>query len=66
MAIAHKCDRCGKYYEIYNTDNDDTKINALIFLNRDDNHKYWSHDPVEFCPECSNEFMSWWNGGKVE
>ena len=52
MGIAKKCDICGKLYEIYDTDNNKEKFNALIPINADVNSKYWSHDRIDLCREC--------------
>lgn len=52
MAIAKKCDICGKLYELYNIKNNENKTNGLMFLNLDDNRKYYGHDSIDCCPEC--------------
>lgn len=61
MAIAKKCDRCGKYYEPYNFACDSEKINGVKTLNIDDNGKYFAQDTLDFCPECCEEFNIWLN-----
>lgn len=52
MAIAKKCDICGKLYELYNTRNDGDHTNGLMLLNIDYDNKYWSHGKIDCCPEC--------------
>lgn len=53
MAIAKKCDICGKLYEQYNTKRDKKNTNGFMFLNLfyDDN-SYCEYDPYDCCPEC--------------
>lgn len=50
MAIAKKCDRCGKFYETYG---DDFKANAVILTYLSKN-EHFRHDinTLDLCPEC--------------
>ena len=59
MALVKKCDRCGKFYEAYNTAKDSENINGIMTLNLDDQRKYYSHDPLDLCPECKDAFEKW-------
>lgn len=60
MAIARRCDRCGSYYNEYNTkQNSAEKINGINLLNIDSNNNYFTHGPYDLCPACSNELMKW-------
>lgn len=59
MAIAKKCDRCGIYYDEYNTKNDKEKINTIMFINVDSYNKYFSHGHHDLCPSCSTELIDW-------
>lgn len=52
MAAARKCDRCGKLYEPYNLRNDSNHINGLIFVNVDEQRKYYNHGVIDLCPDC--------------
>lgn len=52
MAVAKKCDICGRLYESYNEPNNEDKINGLMFLNIDKNQRYFSHKAMDCCPEC--------------
>lgn len=52
MAIAKKCDICGKLYEVYNTKNDEENTNGFMFLNLDCERDYYTHEPIDCCPEC--------------
>ena len=60
MALAKKCDRCGKLYEAYNTTKDSENINGIMTLNLDDQRKYYSHEPLDLCPECKDAFEVWY------
>lgn len=60
MATAKKCDRCGKLYEIYNEHKDNKKINGVLTVNTvEEAHQYYSNKLLEFCPDCCNEFVQW-------
>lgn len=49
---ARKCDRCGKYYDLYNTDND--KPNTIKFVSLNEKRQYCEGAVKSFdlCPEC--------------
>ena len=52
---AKKCDRCGKLYEQYDGSKEfkeQGKANAIIFIDRDLDNKYWSRNSYDLCPEC--------------
>lgn len=58
--LAKKCDRCGSFYEVYNTKNDENKINGIKTFNiNPNNNTFYSHRPYDLCPKCSEEFMNW-------
>lgn len=59
MALAKKCDRCGKFYETYNTTNDNENISGIMTLNLDEQRKYYSHEPFDLCPKCKDAFEKW-------
>ena len=59
MANAKKCDRCGSYYDSYNDKNNAEKINGIMLINIDSNNRYFSHEPYDLCPVCSDELMKW-------
>lgn len=56
--IAKKCDRCGMYYELYNTDPSPKRSNGVMFLNIDAYQKYFSHKPIDLCPSCMESLYS--------
>ena len=59
MALAKKCDRSGKVYEEYNTKNDGKNINGILILNIDCREKYYTHGPIDLCPDCKDSFKEW-------
>lgn len=61
MAIARKCDVCGKLYEEYNTKRDKKNTNGFMFLNRLDNRNYYDHDPYDCCPKCMTYIRNYVN-----
>lgn len=61
MAIARKCDVCGKFYEEYNTKRDKKNTNGFMFLNLLDNQNYHDHDPYDCCPECMTSIRNYVN-----
>lgn len=59
MAIAKACDRCGKFYKIYNVKNDKSHPNGFMLLNIDEKGKYYSHGTIDLCPECTDSLNKW-------
>ena len=59
MALAKKCDRCGKFYEEYNTKYDGKNINGILLLNIDCHEKYYTHGLIDPCPDCKDSFKEW-------
>lgn len=64
MAVAKKCDRCGKFFEPYNYRDDSSKINGIMTLNLDSTNRYFTHGPYDLCPSCSTELMNWFNASE--
>ena len=55
MALAMKCDRCGKYYEYCYKD-----INAIALLTYDaGKDKYCDKIRFDICPDCAESFDEW-------
>lgn len=58
MAMAKKCDRCGKLYEHYPTGNK-SQYNAIRRIQRNSIgeavHGVYEHS-ADLCPECMDEF----------
>ena len=61
MALAKKCDRCGKFYDEYNFAKDDKNINGIMTLNLDEQDHYYTHEPLDLCPSCKDSFEKWLN-----
>lgn len=59
MANARKCDRCGKLYEEYNTDNNSKKFNAIMPVSLDYERKYYPRKVMDLCPECMTKLANW-------
>ena len=57
--IAKKCDRCGKFYEQYNVKSDSKNINGLCTMNIDSRQRYYSHELIDLCQDCSTELINW-------
>lgn len=58
MAIAKKCDICGKYYELYNVARNASKPNGFMVVNIDSKEQYFSHDALDCCPECMDSILA--------
>lgn len=52
MALARKCDICGKFYERYNERPDPKNTNAIMFVNITANGNYCDNSTADCCPEC--------------
>lgn len=59
MTIAKKCDRCGKYHDVYNTEEDPKKINSIIPANANFRNQYYSHKIINLCPDCMTALKNW-------
>lgn len=66
MAIAKKCDVCGKFYEPYNEKNDPKNVNGFMLINIDKERKYYVHNVTDCCPECMDSILNYINKLKVE
>ncbi len=66
MAIAKKCDRCGKFYEHYPIGNIPGEYNALekVRLGKNGAVEYRSSD-MDLCPDCMYSFVKFMKGSKV-
>lgn len=52
MSTAKKCDICGTLYESYNIKHDKKNTNGIMFLNIDDQQKYFPNDMIDCCQKC--------------
>ncbi len=65
---AKKCDRCGKFYDHYNGNQqfkNGERANAMLLIDRDLDEKYWSRMTYDLCPECMGDFEKFIRGGAV-
>ena len=66
MALAKKWDRCRKFYDEYNFAKDDKNINGIMTLNLDAQDHYYTHKPLDLCPNCKDSFEKYANYIKEE
>ena len=66
MALAKKCDRCGKLYDGYDGSKDKRSTNAIALLDRDEYGKHYTRDCVDLCPECLSELIDWLDSEEEE
>lgn len=64
MALAKKCDICGKLYEAYNFIKNESKPSGIMLVNVCPDDEYYSGDIIDCCPECMSTIMSAINGLK--
>lgn len=65
MAIARKCDRCGKLYEYYPKGNK-IQSNGVQRIYREKSGCLRYEESLDFCPECMNAFDEFMTGGKFD
>ena len=63
MAIARKCDRCGKFYDHYSKGNKE-KYNGVQRMYRDLGGSFRYGESLDFCPECITAFDDFMINGK--
>lgn len=60
MALARKCDRCGKLHEYYIGKLNEAPTNALSRIRKNINGEIVGGDnSLDLCLECMNEFNMW-------
>ena len=64
MALAKKCDICGKLYETYNFRKNQNKPSGIMLVNVCAGDEYFSLDVIDCCPECMNTITDAINGLK--
>jgi hypothetical protein len=61
MALAKKCDRCGKFYESYGNNS----FNAIMQTCKDQyGYRAKKNKEWDLCPECKENLEAWLNGGQ--
>lgn len=58
MALAKKCDRCGKLYEAYSVEGDD-RMNGITEANIEITGRWMIREVFDLCPECKRSFEKW-------
>lgn len=66
MALAKKCDRCGKFYDEYNFTKEDKNINGIMIFNLDTQDYYYTNRPLDLFPNCKYSFEKYSNYIKEE
>lgn len=64
MAMAKKCDRCGKlheYYEGIEEFKNSEKANGVIFVDNDWKRQYWSRKSYDLCIDCMRKLEAFIN-----
>lgn len=60
MALAKKCDRCGKLYELKDIDACGAITNGLVLVRRyKQNARSFSYKYFDLCPECLVSLAGW-------
>ena len=57
MAIAKKCDICGKLYERYNELEDQNKPNGFELISIDPEGKFYGYGDIDCCPDCMESIL---------
>lgn len=67
MALAKKCDRCGKLYECWPIGNVPGVYNAITRLRKASNGSLLTQasESIDFCPECMEAFNKFMRIEKV-
>ena len=61
MAIAKKCDRCGKLHEYYAGNikfKNSEKANGVLLIDRDLNNSDWGRKSYDLCVDCMRTLES--------
>lgn len=67
MALAKKCDRCGKLYESKDVSVLGYMINGLVLADRDKrNNGYYDRKYLDLCPACLVSLTNWLEAPKDE
>ena len=64
MALAKKCDICGKFYEPYATEYDRQSVNglAIVFVKEDGGYRTPPDAITDCCPECMKAIIHYIDG----
>lgn len=67
MALAKKCDRCGKLYECWPIGNVPGVYNAITLLRKANDGTFLTqgNKSIDFCPECMKAFDKFMSIEKV-
>lgn len=63
MALANKCDRCGKLYEHYPIGNQSGVFNAVRRVRKEaDGSLIFEEQSIDLCPECMEKLNAFLKG----
>ena len=63
---AKRCDRCRKFYDIYNTKCSETHANGFMYLNIQEDRKCSSHRALDLSPSCMDALYKFMTAEKEE
>lgn len=67
MALAKKCDRCGKLYELKDIGACESIANGLVLARRyKQNTRTFSYKYFDLCPECRISLAHWLKTANLE
>lgn len=72
MAVARKCDRCGKLYELKTICGIEAALSKICAALREMTNEVIADKinvvtaELDLCPECSKSFTQWWKKAKNE
>ena len=57
MAIAKKCDICGKLYERYNEERNDKRPNGFKLISINPKGEFYGYGAIDCCPDCMESIL---------
>lgn len=60
---AKECDRCGRFYDEYNTKGYHTEPNTLMLIQEQEKDFPYCTKKYDLCPECMAELQEWLQKG---
>lgn len=59
---SRKCDRCGKYYDLYNTNNNNPNTIQFLSLNEKRHYLDSAVKTLDLCPDCMKAAKTFMEG----
>lgn len=57
MALARKCDICGKFHDFYNVKKNYENPNGFFLVNTNEDDDYFPAPRTDCCPDCMKSLM---------